>query len=132
LQRLEVSEREDPFAAIVRCTADPAKADNRTRSKWSRVMRYAAVYKPDREALDQFVRRKGGINESAAGFLGVWGEGLSVETGRQVKDTLRRLRHQMGGAAALGAAGWLHQPRLYFWRGARPCFSRHFGPGPRM
>jgi hypothetical protein len=27
LQRLEVSDREDPFAAIIRCTADPAKAD---------------------------------------------------------------------------------------------------------
>jgi len=29
--------REDPFAAIISCTADPAKADKRTRSKWSRV-----------------------------------------------------------------------------------------------
>jgi hypothetical protein len=52
---LEVYDREDPFAAVIRCTADPAKADKRTRSKWSRVMRYAAVYKPDSEALDQFV-----------------------------------------------------------------------------
>jgi hypothetical protein len=42
LQRLEASEREDPFAAVIRCTADQAKADKRTRSKWSRVMRYAA------------------------------------------------------------------------------------------
>jgi hypothetical protein len=33
LQRLEVSDREEPFAAIMRCTADPAKADKRTRSK---------------------------------------------------------------------------------------------------
>jgi hypothetical protein len=68
LQRLEVSEREDPFAAIIRCTADPAKADKRTRSKWSRVMRYAVAYKPDGEPLDQFVRRKGGINACAARF----------------------------------------------------------------
>jgi hypothetical protein len=45
LQRLEVSDREDPFGAIIRCTADPGKADKRTRSKWSRVMRYAAAYK---------------------------------------------------------------------------------------
>jgi hypothetical protein len=49
LGRLDVSEREDPFAAVIRCTADPAKADKRTRSKWSRVMRYAAAYKPDSE-----------------------------------------------------------------------------------
>jgi hypothetical protein len=36
LQRLAVSDREDPFAAIIRCTADPAKADKRTRSAHSR------------------------------------------------------------------------------------------------
>jgi len=65
-QRLKVSDREDPFAAIIRCTADAAKADKRTRSKWSRAMRYAAAYKPDSEALDQFIRRKGGINACAA------------------------------------------------------------------
>jgi hypothetical protein len=43
LRRSYVSDREDPFAAIIRCTADPAKADKRTRSKWSRVMRYASA-----------------------------------------------------------------------------------------
>jgi hypothetical protein len=68
LSRLEVSGREDPFAAVIRCTADPAKADKRTRSKWSRVMRYAAAYKLDFEPLDQFIRRKGGINACAARF----------------------------------------------------------------
>ena len=68
LQRLAVSDREDPFAAIIRCTADPVKADKRTRSKWSRVMRYAAAYKPDSESLDQFIRRKGGINACAVRF----------------------------------------------------------------
>jgi hypothetical protein len=67
-QLLKVSEREYPFAAVIRCTADPAKADKRTRSKWSRVMRYAAVYKPDSEALDRFIRRKGGINACAGRF----------------------------------------------------------------
>jgi hypothetical protein len=68
LQRLEVTDREDSFAAVIRCTADPAKADKRTRSKWSRLMRYAAAYKSDSEPLDQFVRRKGGINACAARF----------------------------------------------------------------
>ena len=57
-----------PFAAAIRCTADTAKADKRTRSKWSRVLRYAAAYKPDSEPLDQFVKRKGGINACAARF----------------------------------------------------------------
>jgi hypothetical protein len=32
LRGLDVSAREGPFAAIIRCTADPAKADKRTRS----------------------------------------------------------------------------------------------------
>jgi hypothetical protein len=68
LQRLKVSDREDPFAAIVRCTADPGKADKRTRSKWSRVMRYAVAFKPDSEPLERFIRRRGGINECAARF----------------------------------------------------------------
>jgi hypothetical protein len=77
LQRLEVSEREDPFAAIIRCTADPAKADKRTRSKWSRVMRYAAAYKSDSEPLGQFIRTKGGINACAARFARYFGRGVT-------------------------------------------------------
>jgi hypothetical protein len=80
-QRLEVSDREeDPFAAIIRCTADPAKADKRTRSKWSRVMRYAAAYKADSEPLDQFVRRKGGINACAARFTRRLGRGTRLQS----------------------------------------------------
>jgi hypothetical protein len=43
-------------------------ADNRTWSKWSRVMRYAAAYKPDSEPLHRFIQRKGGINACAAPF----------------------------------------------------------------
>jgi hypothetical protein len=68
LQRLAVSDREDPFAAIIRCTADATKADKRTRSKWSRAMRYAVAHTLNSEPLDQFIRRKGGINACAARF----------------------------------------------------------------
>ena len=46
LQRLKVSDREDPFAAIIRCTAD-GQGRQTDPSKWSRVMRYAAAYKLD-------------------------------------------------------------------------------------
>jgi hypothetical protein len=81
LQRLEVSDREDPFGAVIRCTADPAKADKRTRSKWSRVMRYAAVYKSDSEPLEQFIKRKGGINACAARFTRCLGRGAPRRTG---------------------------------------------------
>src|SRR5271166_479353 len=35
----------EPFAAVIYCTSDPEKVDDRTRSKWSRVLRYAAEYK---------------------------------------------------------------------------------------
>jgi hypothetical protein len=65
----------DAFAAVIRCTADPAKADKRTRSKWSRVMRYAAAYKPDSEAFGQCVQRRGGINACAALFTRSMGRG---------------------------------------------------------
>jgi hypothetical protein len=65
---LDVPEREDPFAAIIRCTADPARVDKRTRGKWSRVMRYATATKDQAEPFQQFVQRKGGINRCTARY----------------------------------------------------------------
>jgi hypothetical protein len=84
LQLLEVSGREDPFAAVIRCTSDPAKADKRTRSKWSRLMRYAAVYKLDSEPLDRFIRRKGGINECAARYCRCLGRAAGTSSERRL------------------------------------------------
>jgi hypothetical protein len=75
LSGLDVVAREEPFAAAIRCTADPVKADKRTRSKWSRVMRYAAAYKLDFEPLERFVKRKGGINSCVARFSRRLGRG---------------------------------------------------------
>src|SRR5260370_29923039 len=66
LRRIIPSDHEEPFAAIIRCTADPAKVDKRTRSKWSRALRYALAYKPLSETLDKFMKRKAGINSCAA------------------------------------------------------------------
>ena len=80
MQQLKVSDREDPFAAVIRCTADPAKADKRTSSKWSRVLRYATAYMPDSEPLDHFIKRKGGINECAARFTRCLGRTASSKT----------------------------------------------------
>jgi hypothetical protein len=79
LMRLDPASCRDPFAAIILCTAGPAKADKRSRSKWSRVMRYAAVYKPDSEPLGQFIRRKGGINKCAARYSRRLGRGTSSQ-----------------------------------------------------
>jgi hypothetical protein len=68
LQRICPFDREEPFAAIIRCTGDPSKVDKRTRSKWSRVLRYALRYKSHSDPLDQFIKRKGGINKCAGRF----------------------------------------------------------------
>jgi hypothetical protein len=73
LQRLDLP-TDEPFAAIILATADREKVDKRTRSKWSRVMRYAMEYKPSSEPLAAFVRRKGGINECAARFTRCLGQ----------------------------------------------------------
>ena len=43
-------------------------------------MRYAAIYKPDAESLDQFVKRKGGINACAARFTKRLGRGFRLRT----------------------------------------------------
>ena len=58
----------EPFAAVIYCTSDPEKVDDRTRSKWSRVLRYAAEFKDLDEPLRDFIKRKGGINKCAARF----------------------------------------------------------------
>ena len=75
LNNIRASDHDEPFAAIIRCTADPAKVDKRTRSKWSRLLRYAAAYKSHSEPLDQFIKRKGGINKCAARFTRYIGRG---------------------------------------------------------
>jgi hypothetical protein len=68
LQRIFPFDDEEPFAAIIRCTADSTKVDKRTRSKWSRALRYAMSRKPHSEPLDRFIKRKGGINACASRF----------------------------------------------------------------
>jgi hypothetical protein len=60
--------RECVYAAMIRCTADPARADKRTRSKWSRVLQYAKMEKDETETLAEFIKRKGGINECNARY----------------------------------------------------------------
>ena len=66
---------DEPFAAVILCTADPKKVDKRTRSKWSRVLRYAADHKTSAEPLAVFVLRKGGINKCAERFTRRLGRG---------------------------------------------------------
>jgi hypothetical protein len=75
LLHLDLPTTDEPFAAIILATADREKVDKRTRSKWSRVLRYAAEYKPSSEPLATFIQRKGGINECAARFTRYLGRG---------------------------------------------------------
>jgi hypothetical protein len=53
----------EPFAALIMITSN---ADYKTRSKWTRVLRYALVRKDTSEAFKKFVKRKGGINACAS------------------------------------------------------------------
>jgi len=65
----------EPLAAIIFCTADWEKVDFRTRSKWSRALRYAAEYKDLDEPLRDFIKRKGGLNKCAARYARRLGRG---------------------------------------------------------
>jgi hypothetical protein len=67
----------EPFAAVILCTADRGQVDDRTRSKWSRALRYAAEFKDLDEPLGDFIKRKGGINECAARFARRIGGGFT-------------------------------------------------------
>jgi hypothetical protein len=77
----------EPFAAVILCTSDP---DDRTRSKWSRVLRYAAEYKDLDEPLCDFIKRRGGINKCAARFARRLGRGRTKnsQTGRRCNREL--------------------------------------------
>ena len=67
----------EPFAAVILCTADRDKVDERTRSKWSRVLRFAAEFKALEEPLRDFIKRKGGINKCASRFARCLGRSQS-------------------------------------------------------
>jgi hypothetical protein len=84
LTGLDVFSREDPFAAVIRCTSDAAKVDKRTRSKWSRLLRYADGHKLSSEPLDRFVKRKGGINACVAWFSRHLGRGPANRSKRRL------------------------------------------------
>jgi hypothetical protein len=75
--RQSVPNLAEPFAALIYSTADPEKVDYRMRSKWSRVLRYAALYKDLDEPLRDFIKRKGGINKCATRYSRRLGRGAS-------------------------------------------------------
>jgi hypothetical protein len=60
--------RIEPFSILIFCTADPEIADAKTRSKWSRALRYARISKPADQPLTAFIKSNGGINACAGMF----------------------------------------------------------------
>jgi len=60
--------RIEPFSILIFCTADPKVADAKTRSKWSRALRFARKAKPGDQPLTAFIKSNGGINECARRF----------------------------------------------------------------
>ena len=64
----------EPFAIVIFCTADPKIVDAKTRSKWSRVLRYAARTKPEGQRLIDFIKSNGGLNECARKFARIAGK----------------------------------------------------------
>jgi 3-methyladenine DNA glycosylase/8-oxoguanine DNA glycosylase len=54
----------EPYSAVIHFVTDHS-VDSRTRSKWSRLMRFAERTKKRGELLEDFIRRNGGINECA-------------------------------------------------------------------
>jgi hypothetical protein len=63
----EGGDKIEPFAAVIKCTSSQKKVDPKLRSKWVRVLMFAAETKAPSEQLDHFIRRRhGGINLCAA------------------------------------------------------------------
>ena len=60
--------RIEPFSVLIFCTADPKVADAKTRSKWSRALRFARKAKPGNQPLTAFIKSNGGINACASMF----------------------------------------------------------------
>ena len=59
---------DEPFGIIIFCTSDPEIADAKTRSKFSRVLRYVRKAKPYSQGLTEFIKSNGGLNECALKF----------------------------------------------------------------
>lgn len=80
----------DLYATVIVATADSKIVDGKQRSRYSRVLRYAAEYKPPNELLRDFIRRKGGINKCAARYTRHLG---GRHRGRKRKWSDKRPRH---------------------------------------
>ena len=81
--RRPVPKRPEPLAAVIECTA---KVNYKTRSKWSRVLRYVAEYYSGLSPTE-FIKRKGGINKCARRFARRLGRASPRTQARMVQKT---------------------------------------------
>jgi len=58
----------EPFVLLITVAAHPHRIDERTLSKWTRVLQFAADRKLPSTPLDAFAKRYGGVNDCAAEF----------------------------------------------------------------
>jgi hypothetical protein len=58
----------DPFAIAIHCSSDQKVVDRKTRSKWSRALRYVHEEKPKSQGLAQFMQAQGGVNACAQAY----------------------------------------------------------------
>jgi hypothetical protein len=94
----------DPVAAVIFCTSAREKVDRRTRSKWSRVLRYASRYRSSSKSLEIFVTQRGGINECA--------ERYSQRLGRHSREQVNKRRITLADiirAERLSKGGFAHE-----------------------
>jgi hypothetical protein len=56
----------EAFSVAIYCVAPDV--DKKSRSKWARVLRFAALTKPSNEPFRAFIKRKGGINACASRY----------------------------------------------------------------
>ena len=66
--RTTIRSLDEPFAIVILCTSDPRIVDVKTRSKWSRALRFAEQFKPDTQSLAEFIKSQDGINACADRF----------------------------------------------------------------
>jgi hypothetical protein len=56
----------EAFNIVIYCIAP--NVNQKSRSKWARVLRYAAAEKPPHESLKKFIKGMGGINACASEY----------------------------------------------------------------
>ena len=67
LSQKDPPENPEPFAAVIASSSDD-RDDRRTRSKWSRALRYAAKFKPRSISVKSFIQKEGGLNACATQY----------------------------------------------------------------